>query len=422
MTEQELTPEVGLIASIVLDPAWSLQVIDKLQLSADNFRHSNTRQMFSKLAEMREAGKPITQAALAVELPALEVGVWKLTDNFFSASPEYYAEAVLEINRRYSLRDLAQELAQAAGDPQADLDALTDRASQTLNKVLDKGFTTQSTTLKDAAASVVDDLDNLPSYIPTPWPALNEALGGLRKGGFYVIAARPGMGKSLLGLQLATAISGPTREVAFFSFEMNETELATRALASKTGINLSKIDRRELSEQEKQTLALAYKDLTNHLHLIATPSRQVSQLRPTLRAIRSNQSGELAAVFIDYLGLLDAPGSSLYEKVTKISGQLKSLAMELDIPLVALAQLNRKAEERSGSPSLADLRDSGSIEQDADAVLMLSNDESGHLALTIQKNRQGPLGSFTGLIDRPTMTIKTFTKDKQSDRKENQKR
>jgi replicative DNA helicase len=367
--------------------------------------------MFSKLSQMREVGKTLTQAELAVELPTLAQSVWRVTDHFFSPSPEVYADAVLEINRRYSIRDLSLLLAQEAGNPEADLDALLDKASQTLNKVLDKGFTTQSSTLKEAAASVIDDLDNPPSYIPTPWPALNEALGGLRKGAFYVIAARPGMGKSLLGLQLASAIANPTRQVAFFSFEMNETELATRALASKTGINLSKIDRRELSEQDKQKLALAYKELTDNLHLIATPSRQVSQLRPTLRAIRATKEGSLGAVFIDYLGLLDAPGQTLYEKVTKISGQLKSLAMELDIPLVALAQLNRKAEERQGSPSLADLRDSGSIEQDADAVLMLSNDDSGHLSLTIQKNRQGPLGSFTGLIDRPTMTIKTFTKD-----------
>jgi replicative DNA helicase len=411
MTEPEITPELGIVASVLLNPAWSWEVIDRLGLTPDNFRHSDARQMFSKLSQMREVGKTLTQAELAVELPTLSQSVWRVTDHFFSASPEVYADAVLEKNRRYSIRDLSLLLAQEAGNPEADLDALLDKASQTLNKVLDKGFTTQSSTLKEAAASVIDDLDNPPSYIPTPWPALNEALGGLRQGAFYVIAARPGMGKSLLGLQLASAIANPTRQVAFFSFEMNETELATRALASKTGINLSKIDRRELSEQDKQKLALAYKDLTDNLHLIATPSRQVSQLRPTLRAIRATKEGSLGAVFIDYLGLLDAPGQTLYEKVTKISGQLKSLAMELDIPLVALAQLNRKAEERQGSPSLADLRDSGSIEQDADAVLMLSNDESGHLSLTIQKNRQGPLGSFTGLIDRPTMTIKTFTKD-----------
>lgn len=410
MSEQELTPEVGLVASIVLDPAWSWEAIDSVGITADNFRHTTTRKLFSKLSEMREQGKEISQITLATELPELSSEVWQLTKHILSANPSYFADKVLEINRRYALGEIAQEIVQLAGKPEADIDALIDKVSQSLNKVSDKGFTTQSVTLREAAASVIDDLDNPPSFIPTPWGALNEALGGLRKGALYVIAARPGIGKSLLGLQLATAISSPTKQVAFFSLEMQPEELATRALASKTFTNISKIDRRQLTEQEKQSLALAYKDLTNHLHLIAIPSRQVSQLRPELRKIKATK-GNLGAVFIDYLGLLDAPGQSLYEKVTKISGQLKSLAMELDLPIVALAQLNRKAEDRQGAPSLADLRDSGSIEQDADAVLMLSNDDSGNLSLTIQKNRQGPLGSFTGHIDRPTMTIKTFTKD-----------
>jgi replicative DNA helicase len=192
---------------------------------------------------------------------------------------------------------------------------------------------------------------------------------------------------------------------------MTATELATRALAAKTKTNIGKIDRRALNEAEKKELALAHKELTESLHLIATPSREVTQLRPAIRAININSGGKLKAVVIDYLGLMEAKGSSIYEKVTNISGQLKSLAIELDLPIVALAQLNRKAEERQGVPSLADLRDSGAIEQDADAVLMLANDEFGNLSLTVQKNRQGELASFTGKIDRPTMRLLDLIKD-----------
>jgi replicative DNA helicase len=169
-----------------------------------------------------------------------------------------------------------------------------------------------------------------------------------------------------------------------------------------------KIDRRLLSEQEKQRLALASKEISDHLHIVGIPSKQINQLRPTLRKIRASGGG-LGAVFIDYLQLLDAPGNSLYEKVTKISGQLKSLAMELDLPVVALAQLNRKAAERDGSPSLADLKDSGAIEQDADAVLTLSRNKSGNLSLMILKNRQGADGGFTLEVNLPTMSIKRFT-------------
>ena len=405
----QATPESGLIASILFDPDWSFASIDSKGLTPSQFIHADTRQMFQRLLEMRDQGKPITQAALAIELPELADKVWRVTDHTATASPDYYLEKILEIIQRYDLGALAQSLAQAATNPEADLETALDNALQTLSSLADKGFTTKSQSLREAARDVLDDLDNPPRFIPTPWPALNEALGGLRPGALYVVAARPGIGKSLIALQLASSIARPNCEVAFFSLEMDGPEIASRALSSSTGINLTKIDRRNLSEQEKRQLAEAYKDLTNHLHLIATPSRQVQQLRPALRAI-ANQ-GTLGAVFVDYLGLLEAPGSSLYEKVTAISKQLKSLAMELAVPVVALAQLNRKAEERSGAPSLADLRDSGAIEQDADSVLLLSNDDQKNLALVVAKNRQGPLGSFTGYLDRPTMTLKELVKD-----------
>lgn len=403
------TPESALIASILLDPVWSFEAVDKAGLAPSHFRHSEPRQMFQKLLEMRDKGEPIDQSALAIELPELASQVWRVTDSTAAPAPEYYLGKIMEMSQRYDLGALAQSLAQVATNPEADLEATLDGALQTLSSLADKGFTTNSQTLREAAQSVLDDLDSPPSFIPTPWPALNECLGGLRPGALYVVAARPGIGKSLIALQLATAIATPSRQVAFISLEMDSQEIASRALSSSTGISLTKIDRRNLTEQEKKQIAEAYKELTNNLHLVATPSREIRQLRPTLRAIRAK--GTLGAVFVDYLGLLDAPGNSLYEKVTAISKQLKSLAMELGVPIVALAQLNRKAEERSGAPSLADLRDSGAIEQDADSVLLLSNDEMQDLSLVVAKNRQGPLGSFTGKLDRSTMTLKALVKD-----------
>lgn len=405
-------PERGLIASILLSPADSLSVIDRLAITPNDLIHPETRQMLTEILAMREASDPIDQATLSLKMPErFKTAPWEVTSEHAAPAPEFYARAVLEVSKRSSLVSLAHELATLAGNPESDIEQGIDKALSTLNQTQDKGLITKSVTLREAAALVVDNLDSPPRFIPSPWPALNEALGGLRPGAFYVIAARPGVGKSMLGLQLAASIAGPNSDVAFFSFEMNAEEIATRALASQGKINISKIDRAELTETEKQRLAIAYKDLSQHLHLIAGQSRQVTQLRPSLRAINVNTGNKLRAVFIDYLGLMEAQGSSLYEKVTAISGQLKSLAMELDIPIIALAQLSRKAEDRQGPPSLADLRDSGAIEQDADAVLMLSNDPNGNLSLTIQKNRQGPLGSFTGLIDRPTMTLRDLVKD-----------
>ena len=405
-------PERALIGSILLEPADSLEVIDRYGITPSELIHSDTRLMLTEILKMREAGDPIDQATLSLKMPQqYQAAPWEVTSSLAAPSAEYYAKAVLEVSKRHRLALLAQEAAQIASNPEADLEAGIDNLLSSLSKTQDKGLVTNSLTLREAAAQVVDGLDKPPRFIPTPWPALNEALGGLRPGAFYVIAARPGVGKSLLGLQLAASIASADKQVAFFSFEMDSLEIASRALASIGKTDLTKIDRKQLSETEKQRLALSYKDLTEHLHLIAGGSRQVTQLRPVIRALSINSGGNLGAVFIDYLGLMEGKGPTLYEKVTAISGQLKSLAMELDLPIITLAQLSRKAEERPGPPSLADLRDSGAIEQDADAVLMLSNDSQGNLALTIQKNRQGPLGSFVGLIDRPTMTLKDLIKD-----------
>lgn len=406
-------PERALIASILLDPLESFDAIDRLGIKPEDLRHTETRLMLKELLKMRDQADPIDQAALSMAMPPnYAAAPWEVTSEYAAPAAEHWGRLVLNVSKRSELLIAGEELKRSAENPESDLEQAIDKALLTLDKAQGKGLVTKSETLKEAAAQVIDQLDHPPSYIPTPWQALNETLGGLRPGAFYVVAARPGVGKSLFGLQLAEGISNPERQTAFFSFEMTATELATRALAAKTKTNIGKIDRRTLSEAEKKELALAHKEITDSLHLIATPSREVTQLRPAIRAININSGGKLKAVVIDYLGLMEAKGSSIYEKVTNISGQLKSLAIELDIPIVALAQLNRKAEERQGVPSLADLRDSGAIEQDADAVIMLANDEFGNLSLTVQKNRQGELASFTGKIDRPTMRLLDLVRDR----------
>jgi replicative DNA helicase len=192
---------------------------------------------------------------------------------------------------------------------------------------------------------------------------------------------------------------------------MAAPELAARALSAETGIPLGKIDSKDLTEQEKSFISLAHTALSPELYLETSSSRQVTQLRPSIRKIKASAGALPVAVFIDYLQLLEADGSTLYERVTAISKQLKSLAMELDLPIVALAQLNRAAEHRGGAPGLADLRDSGAIEQDADAVILLSEDELGRLVMSVQKNRQGALGSLTGELSRSTMTLKNLVRD-----------
>jgi len=403
-------PERALIASILLDPLESFDAIDRLGIKPDDLRHTETRLMLTELLRMRDQGDPIDQAALSLAMPPKHTAdAWEVTSETAAPAAEFWGERVLAISKRSELLIAGEELRRAAENPESDLEQAIDKALLSINKTQGKGAAVKSETLRAAAARVIDQLDKPHNNIATPWEALNGVLGGLRPGAFYVVAARPGVGKSLFGLQLASGISNPEQQAAFFSFEMNNLELATRALAAKAGKNIGSIDRRELTEAERKELALAYTELTESLHLISTPSREVTQLRPAIRAL--NKEGKLKAVVIDYLGLMEAKGSSIYERVTNISGQLKSLAMELDVPIVALAQLNR-ARADNEIPTLSDLRDSGAIEQDADAVLMLSNDTyTGGLSVSVAKNRQGELATLTGKIDRSTMRLYDLVKD-----------
>jgi replicative DNA helicase len=328
-----------------------------------------------------------------------------------AGSPSFYGKLLKDEIKRRALAETALELKHNSENPEADLEQLLDKALSRLSQIQDKGFTNSAISLREAGAQLVDQLDQPPRFIPTPWPALNQLIGGLRPGAFYVIGARPGKGKSLIALQLASELAKTAGPVAFFSLEMQAPELAARALSAETGIPLGKIDSKELTDQEKSFISVAHTALPPELYLEDSSSRQVSQLRPSIRKIKASAGALPVAVFIDYLQLLEADGSTLYERVTAISKQLKSLAMELDLPVVALAQLNRAAEQRAGAPGLADLRDSGAIEQDADVVILLSDDELGRLVMSVQKNRQGALGSLTGELSRSTMTLKTLVRD-----------
>jgi replicative DNA helicase len=402
--------EKDFLGSVIWSGLEGLEVIDKEQISADSFLENDTRKVFLAIQELRAKQEPISSMTVSTLLPQDKKDLpFSWTDA--TGSPAFYAAHLKKEHQRRALVELSQQLKAETEKPEPDLEKAIDKALASISQIQDKGFTNTSVTLREAAAQLVDTLDQPPRFIPTPWPALNELIGGLRPGALYVIGGRPGKGKSMIALQLATAIAVAERPVAFFSLEMGALELAARALSAETQIPLGKIDTKQLSEDEKKRLSVAHTSLASSLYLEASSGRKVTELRPSLRQIRATAGAMPVAVFVDYLQLLEAEGSSLYERVTAISKQLKSLAMELDVPIIALAQLNRQAENRSGAPSLADLRDSGAIEQDADAVLLLSEDSLGRLVISIQKNRQGALGSLTGELRRSTMTLEHLVKD-----------
>lgn len=280
--------------------------------------------------------------------------------------------------------------------------------------------------LGEIVAEVVADLDKPSVIYETPWASLNAIIDGWRPGGLYVIGARPGVGKTIVGMQAAVTLAniGP---VAFSALEMQDREVGKRALSLVSGVDGRRLNgtgprNHGLSREEKARIGRAQEVLTP-LPVSVDDSSAVSVMDVRAHARTLTRQGRVAGVVVDYLQLMaGARGDRRprHEIVADFSRQLKILAKELDCPVIALSQLNRASETRdSGTPSLADLRESGAIEQDADAVILLhvpteTLTEGGknvkmpvndRLVMTVAKNRHGPQDRTTLYRDGATAQV-----------------
>lgn len=246
-----------------------------------------------------------------------------------------------------------------------------------------------------------------PRVFPTPWEGLNNHLaGGLHAGRSYVIGGRPGEGKSLAGANLATFAAEQGHTALIFSVEMGEHEVVSRILASGARANYGQITKRLIDEHNYAKLdAYAAQRKNMPLHIVDRADINVDYVRATCRSVKRTHG--LDVVFVDYLQLLSPTDSqvSRERQVAHISRSLKLLSRELDCAVVTACQLNRNSANESRAPRLSDLRESGSIEQDADVVILLhhivhrrsdgSSEHSGDVDLIVEKNRIGPRGSIT---------------------------
>lgn len=286
---------------------------------------------------------------------------------------------------------------------------------------------TRGRMLGEIVDEVIADLDKPSVIYETPWASLNELLDGWRPGGLYVIGARPGVGKTIVGMQAAVTLAniGP---VAFSALEMQDKEVAKRAISLMSGVDGRRLNgvragRPGLSGEDKRRIGRA-RDIIEPLPVSVDDSSAVSVLDVRAHARTLSRRGHLAGVVVDYLQLMEGARGDRrprHEIVAGFSRQLKVLAKEMNCPVIALSQLNRASEARdTGTPSLADLRESGAIEQDADAVLLLHIPtetvvEGGknvkvpvndRLVVTVAKNRHGPQGRVT--LSRDGATAQVF--------------
>jgi replicative DNA helicase len=318
--------------------------------------------------------------------------------------------------RRTAIEKMSLSL-ETACDLSIPMERFLEVASKSLESIYgadgggDNGFQSMEDCLAEVASSITRAIDGEKSGIPTGVYDLDELLvGGLHPSDMVIVAARPSMGKTAFALHCAATIAKTGLPVGFFSLEMSGAQLALRLLAAESGVESVKLRMGAISDSEVASLTEAMQSLASlPLYICDAPNPNVEQMRLKSKTLMARHGGKLGAIFVDYLQLMDGKGDNRVLELSKITRSLKQLARELQVPVVVLSQLSRGVESRNDKrPGLSDLRDSGSIEQDADIVLFLYREEyyspeteteRGITEAIVRKHRNGPIGTVKMLFD-----------------------
>jgi replicative DNA helicase len=333
---------------------------------------------------------------------------------------EQYAEIVAQKALRRRLIAVSQDMSELGFDETKGLHDLIDDAETRLFEVSNRHVKQSVVSLATILAESFDRLDELHKDkskmrgVPTGYKDLDAILAGLQRSDLFILAARPSMGKTALALNLAHNIAVQSKQaVLIFSLEMSKEQLVDRLLAIESGVDAWALRTGNLTDSDFEKLSHAMGTLSEApIYIDDTPSITINELRTKAR--REAHQRELGLIIVDYLQLMSSGGrynseANRVQEVSEISRGLKSIARELNLPVIAASQLSRSVESRSPQiPQLADLRDSGSIEQDADVVAFIYREdnynpesERKNIAdIFIKKHRNGPTGSVELYFDR----------------------
>lgn len=322
-----------------------------------------------------------------------------------AAHVEHYGKIVKDSATKRALMSAASKLVDISMDEGLGAMELLDAAESQIFSLSQKSLSNAFTSVKDTLAESFDRLDELHKQgegirgVATGFSDLDDALAGMQKSNLLILAARPGVGKTSLALNIAENVAVKNkRPLGFFSLEMSREELVDRLLVAEADIDAWKLKTGKLSADDFTKLSNAMGELAEApLYIDDTPALSILEMRTKARRLQVEHGLDLLVV--DYLQLARSRNlENRVQEVSEISQGLKNLARELKIPVVALSQLSRAVETRGGKkPQLADLRESGSIEQDADVVMFLwreDDDNPENIMLDIAKHRNGPLRSI----------------------------
>ncbi len=434
---QNIEAEMALLGSIMLRPEVLHDIIDIIK--PDSFYSEKHRIIFETMMDLSNKRSPIDLLSVSSKLKEKgwldQIGGNTYLTEIVNVVPSssnvtYYANMV---QKKYMMRRLIEasdHISHIGYSEENELEEMLDGAEKKLFEVTNFNTSHKFIPIKDELSEAWDRLDKLHTDgvgmrgIPTGFTDLDNKTSGLQKSDLIILAARPSMGKTSLALDIArqTAVEHGT-PVGIFSLEMSSQQLVDRMLSAQANVDAWKMRTGKLSRQDDfEAIRGALDKLSSApIYIDDQPGNNILKMRSVARRLK-NEKG-LGLIIVDYLQLMvptQTKNDNVVQQVTEISRSLKNLARELDVPVLALSQLSRAVEQRGGRPRLSDLRDSGSIEQDADLVWFIHRedkykDESERTNIAeilIEKHRNGETGKVELFFNDKKATFQNMDKSK----------
>ncbi|WP_226654142.1 replicative DNA helicase [Pseudalkalibacillus hwajinpoensis] len=414
---QNIEAEQAVIGAVFLEIDALTTATEVLQ--PEDFYRAAHQKIFSVMIDLSEKGEPVDLVTVTSELQDLKIleeigGVSYLSDLANSvptaANVEYYSKIVEEKSILRRLIRAATDIASDGYAKENEIENLLSEAEKSIMEVSQRKNTGAFISIKDVLVTAYDNIETLQNNtgditgIPTGFSELDRMTAGFQRNDLIIVAARPSVGKTAFALNIAQNVATKTDEnVAIFSLEMGAEQLVMRMLCAEGNIDAQRLRTGGLTGDDWQKLTMAMGSLSNAgIYIDDTPGIRVGDIRAKCRRLKQEKG--LGMILIDYMQLIRGNGSgeNRQQEVSEISRSLKGIARELEVPLISLSQLSRGVESRQDKrPMMSDIRESGSIEQDADIVAFLYRDDyydkesenKNIIEIIIAKQRNGPVGT-----------------------------
>ena len=429
---QNVEAEEAVLGAILLDPEAMGRVAETLEPKSFSLRSHQT--IYKASLALYSEGKPTDLMTVTtwlsdqklLEKAGGQLGLTQLLDRTVSATNiDQYGLLISDKQTRRNLIESAHKIIELAEDTSQPLETVIQKSEEQIANISQsksqQDLVSIGETLIDTFQEIEDRSESkIPPGVPSGFYDLDTMTGGFQRSDLIIVAGRPAMGKTALAVQFGFKIAKKGLPVAVFSLEMSKGQLVQRLLAVEAKIESTRLRAGNIQQEEWEPLTEAISKLAELPIFIDDSSNPtVSEIKKKAQKLQAENDGKLGLILIDYLQLMDGGSDNRVQELSRITRGLKGMAKDLNVPVVVLSQLSRSVEQRTNKrPMLSDLRESGSIEQDADLVMMIYRDDyynpntsdGGIAEIILAKHRNGPTGTVKLLFDSQFTQFKNMAR------------